>query len=137
MIARFKAKGDGALVYDDLGNRAYYDEDEVLDSIIALMVECGLPLPPGDKMTAQSTMFSKGQWDIQNITVGELKQAFMMAKWPDAWTYRKNTWWDHLRDIALMPLGPIIAVAVVAFLPFWLCGLAASWVFRRLSRKPA
>jgi hypothetical protein len=117
-VARFKAKGDGAFVYADLSNYQYYDEDEVLDEVIALMLDFGLPIPPGEKMTAQSKLFSKGVWGIQDITVGELKQAVKLEQWPDSWTYHENSWWDHLRDVLIIPLTPVIFVATIVFLTF-------------------
>jgi hypothetical protein len=137
LVAHFKAKGDDALVYADLSNYQYYDEEEVLDEVIALMLEFGLPIPPGEKMTAQSRLFSKGVWDIQDITVGDLKQAVKLAKWPDAWIYRENSWWDLFRDLLTIPLTPVIVVAIIAFLPFLICWQAVQWVAKRLSHKPA
>lgn len=130
-IERFKAKGDAALLYSDLEA----DPDDLGEAHIDLMVEYGVPMPWGKRSSAQQMFFSKGYWILRDMTVGELKQTVAAGRWPeDAWSYHKNTFWDHLRAAVMVP---VTMIAAFVLLPIFLVISAAVWLFTRVFRKAA
>lgn len=130
-MVRFKAKGEAAHVYADLEA----DSEGLDNDVVALMRDFGVAMPWGKGPIPHNTFFCKEYWTLEDVAVGQLKQAVMSGAWPDgAWSYHKNTGWDHLRSAVLLPLMIVIAIAAI---PMGLLIAAVLWLRQLVSRKAA
>jgi hypothetical protein len=130
-LERFKAKGDAAFLFADL-NAEPEDLDE---EIAALMAEFGVASPSGKAPIRQTGLFRNEFWDLRDITVGELREAVASGSWPeDAWSYHKNTFWDHLGTLIIIPVSLTVLIALSPVLMVFIAGL---WLKDLVSRKPA
>ncbi|MBP2158689.1 MULTISPECIES: hypothetical protein [Asticcacaulis] len=129
--ARFKAKGDAAFIYADLE----FDPEGLDDELVGLMREFGVAMPWGKGSIPHNILFCKEYWTLQDVTVGQLKQTAIAGAWPEgAWSYHKNTVWDHLRSSLLLPLVIVIGIAAI---PIGFVIVGALWLKGLVSRKAA
>lgn len=99
-VEAFKAKGDAALIFSDLSEKA--DDEFYIDDLLNLMRAFGVATPAVKKHWYWQA-YPDNVYVLREFTLGELKAVVRAGNWPaDAWTAEPVKLWKKLPNLLVL-----------------------------------